>query len=400
MRGHLKRIGENKYRIVYDAPKGIDGKRKLKTETIFGNKKAAEAALSDRVTAIQRGDYIDSGKLTVHDLFQRFMEGSESSLAATTRQRYAGIVKHHIDPSLGKIVLSQLSPLHLEQAYAKWLQQGRIREKGGLSHRTVLHYHRLLHRVLSQAVKWRLATRNIADAVGPPKPEHREMRALSETQVAEILQALDRPTDHVMAQGGLSTESSFPAAIKCALYTGCRLGELLGLKWEDIDFQDKSIVIRRSIQEVRGEVFVKETKTGKSRVISIPQYLVQVFQTHKAQQNANRLALGKGYRTDGFVFARNDGSWIRPQTMSQAAKALFKRLGMECRLHDLRHTHATLLLKSGISSKVASSRLGHASVGITLDLYAHVLPGMDEEAAGTFEALIAGAASASPKLAR
>ncbi len=400
MRGYLSRIGENKYRIIYDVPKGIDGKRRQKTETVYGNKKAAEAALSDRVTAIQKGDYSDSGKQTVDNLFERFLESNESSLAATTRQRYASILKNHIKPELGKIALCQLSPLHLEQAYAKWMQQGRIREAGGLSHRTVLHYHRLLHRVLAQAVKWKLVTRNVADAVDPPRPVHREMRALSEQQVAKLIESLDQPSGHVIAQGGFSSESSFPVAIKCALYTGCRLGEFLGLKWDDIDFLGKSLVIRRSLQEVRGKVFIKETKTRKSRVISIPPYLVEVFKTHKAQQNALRLSLGKAYRSDGFVFARIDGSPIRPQTMSQAAKTLFKRLNLDCRLHDLRHTHATLLLKSGISSKVASSRLGHASVGITLDLYAHVWPGMHADAAGRFEALIAGAATASTKPAR
>ncbi|MDH2910265.1 MAG: site-specific integrase [Candidatus Eremiobacteraeota bacterium] len=400
MRGSLSRLGENKYRIIYDLPKGIDGKRRQKTETVYGNKKAADATLSDRLITIQKGDYSDSGRQTVDNLFERFLESNESRLAATTRQRYASILKNHIKPELGKIALSQLSPLHLEQAYAKWVQRGRIREAGGLSHRTVLHYHRLLHRVLAQAVKWKLVTRNVADAVNPPRPVHREMRALSEQEVAKLVESLDQPSGHVIAQGGFSSESSFPVAIKCALYTGCRLGELLGLKWEDLDSPGGSIVIRRSLQEVGGTVFVKETKTRKSRVISIPPYLVQVFQTHKAQQNTLRLALGEAYRDDGFIFARSDGSPIRPQMMSQAAKALFKRLNVNCRLHDLRHTHATLLLKSGVSSKVASSRLGHASVGITLDLYAHVLPGMDEEAASKFEALIAGAATVSTKSAR
>lgn len=400
MRGRIERVSANKYRIVYDAPKGLDHKRRQKWETIYGNKKSAETVLAQRVLSIQRGEYIDSGKLTVRDLFARFLKGNEAKLAATTLQRYAGIVRNHIEPALGGIHLSQLSALNLEEAYSKWLQGGRIREKGGLSRRTVLHYHRLLHRVLGQAVKWKLVNHNVVNAVDPPKPEHREMRALTESQLAKLLNALETPPKHAIAQHGLSVEGAFKTAVNFIAFTGCRRGEALGLMWEDVNLKAGTVAIRRSLQEVKGKTFFKSTKSGKSRVIELSDYILRALQHHKAIQNAFRLALGNGYHDENLVFARSDGSPIRPQTFGQAFKALASRAGTPAiRLHELRHTHGTLLIKGGVHPKVASSRLGHSGVAITLDLYSHMLPGMDKQAAQQFEALVQGAKTKDTKSA-
>jgi len=150
---------------------------------------------------------------------------------------------------------------------------------------------------------------------------------------------------------------------------------------------------------VTGKTFFKSTKNGKSRVIELSDYVLSALRQHKATQNAFRLALGNGYSDENLVFARSDGSRLRPQTFGQAFKSLAGRAGTPIRLHELRHTHGTLLIKGGVHPKVASSRLGHSSVAITLDLYSHILPGMDKEAADQFEALVEGAKPKEPKSA-
>lgn len=383
------------YRVVYDAPRGLDGKRKLKTETVYGNKKQAEAVLNQRIIAIQRGEYVDSGTLTVHDLFERYLRTSKATLAGTTHQRYSGIFKTHVDPTLGRITLGALSPLHLEEAYSKWLQNGRVDEKGGLSAQSVKHHHRFIHRVLNQAVKWKLVFRNVADAVEAPRPTRKEMTVLSETDLLKLLDAALEPSDHALVQNGLSSESAFSAAVTFLAFTGCRRGESLALRWQDVDMKAGTAAIRHSLEQTKNGLALKPPKNGKSRVVQIPQQALRVLKSHKAKQNAYRLQLPEAFKDTDFVFTRKDGSPIIPHSFGDAFRALVKRAGVpKIRLHDLRHGHATLLLKAGVQSKIITERLGHSGTAITLDLYSHLLPGMDSEAAQRFDALLEGARDA------
>lgn len=143
MRGYVKRVDEGKYRLVYDKPRSLNGKRKQKTETIYGNKKKAEAVLAQRIAEIRDGSYADSGTLTLQDLIDRFLS-SQATLSPTTLERYAGIAKNQIAPTLGHVPLKQLTPLHLQEAYSAWLRNGRVDKPGGLKPQTVLHCHRFL----------------------------------------------------------------------------------------------------------------------------------------------------------------------------------------------------------------------------------------------------------------
>jgi integrase len=393
MRGHVKRIRDGVYRIVYDTPRGLDGKRKLKTETVSGNKRHAEVILNQRITTIQRGEYVDAGSLTVQETFERYLRSTVASLAGTTHQRYASAFKTHIGPALGRLKLSVLSPLHLEEAYSTWLRSGRMDKEGGLSPQTVLHYHRIIHRVLNQAVKWNVTSRNVADAVEPPKPRRREMNVLSAQALMRLVGTALNPSSHALAQGGLSAESAFSAAVVFLAFSGARRGECLALKWEDVDLKAGSIAIRRSLEQTKESIKFKAPKNNRGRRIQLPQFALDALQRHKAKQNAYRLALGDGYKDQGLVFARPDGSIINPHAFGDAFRALVKRSDVaSIRLHDLRHTHATLMLKAGVQGKVTQERLGHSGIGITMDLYSHVMPGMDADASQRFEdALLEGA---------
>ena len=282
--------------------------------------------------------------------------------------RYEEIVRCHLSPRLGHIPLSKLQPLHIQSYYSEALLSGRRRGKGGLSAQTVLHHHRVLREALQQAVKWLLLARNPADAVEPPRPKRREMRALDGEATGKLLRA--------------ATETRLYVPIMIAVTTGLRRGEILGLRWEDVDFENANLAVRQSLEQTKAGLAFKQPKTAKGRrVVALPGLTIETLKQHRKQQAAERLMLGQAFEDHGLVCARADGNPWPSNSFSAAFVALAKKAGCTIRFHDLRHTHATQLLRQGVHPKIVSERLGHSTVGITLDVYSHVLPGMQEEAA-------------------
>ena len=182
-----------------------------------------------------------------------------------------------------------------------------------------------------------------------------------------------------------------------ALTTGMRRGEILGLRWRSIEFDTGTLVVRESLSQTKEGLSFKAPKSGKSRTVALPSLAVTALQTHKAEQARKRLSLGTGYNSQDLVFAKPDGEPWEPNSFTNAFTAfvLVKKLP-RMSFHSMRHTHATLLLKQGIHPKVVSERLGHAKVGIMLDTYSHVMPGMQEEAAGRIDSVLRGAINPSP----
>jgi integrase len=172
-----------------------------------------------------------------------------------------------------------------------------------------------------------------------------------------------------------------------AVMTGLRRGEVLGLRWQDVDFKHGIIQIRQTVQQVKKEIFFKQPKSNRSRrPVTIPSIAMETLKKHKAAQAEQRLALGAVYQDNGLVFARDDGAVWSPDAFTSAYRsAVALKLGKKVRFHDLRHSHASQLLKEGIHPKVVSERLGHSSISITMDIYSHVLPGMQEEAASKID---------------
>ncbi len=279
-------------------------------------------------------------------------------------------------------MLAKLHPLHIQSHYTEAIQNGRLDGKGGLSARTVLHHHRILHEALKQAVKWQLLARNPADAVEPPRPAYKEVSAIDEETVARLLDALAGHRLH--------------APVLLALSTGMRRGEILGLKWRSVGLDDGTLVVRESLSQTKEGVVFKAPKSGKGRTVALPPLAVTVLRAHKVEQAKERLLLGPVYANHDLVFAREDGQPWPPSSFTSAFQAFIRRSTLpHMSFHTLRHTHATLLLKRGIHPKVVSERLGHAKVGITLDIYSHVLPGMQEEAAQQIDAVLRNAMSTS-----
>lgn len=264
--------------------------------------------------------------------------------------------------------------------YADLLRRGRIDGAGGLSAKTVRYVHSILRKALADAVRWNTAQRNVADLADPPKltGQHREMR----TWTAEQLRAF---LEHI-------AEERLYAAFLLAATTGLRRGEVLGLRWADVDLEAARISVRQSLVLVAYEPKFSEPKTNRSRrSVALDGRTVATLRSWRKQQLEERMLLGVGYDDSELVFTRDDGRFVHPDRFSQlfdkyVAVSELPRI----RLHDLRHTHATLALAAGVHPKVVSERLGHSTVAFTLDVYSHAVPALQEEAAERIAAHVFG----------
>ncbi|MHB8859795.1 MAG: tyrosine-type recombinase/integrase [Thermoleophilia bacterium] len=318
----------------------------------------------------------DRGGYTVGQYLGKWLVSIKRNIGQRTFETYREIVEKHLIPSLGSILLVDLDPLDIDEYYTYALEAGRLDGKGGLSARSVNHHHRLLHGALEQALRWGLINRNPADAVRAPKPVGKEMSVLSNEQLAQLLKA---------AKG-----SRAYMAILLAATTGARRGEVLALRWADLDLQSGKAVIRRSLQLTETGISFKEPKTRQSsRVVTLPMFTIGSLKEHRKRQAEDMLLLGAQYKDFGLVCAQKDGTPINPASLSKHFLAIVRKTGIpHVRFHDLRHTHASILLSQGINPKVVSERLGHSSVSVTLETYSHVLPGMQEEVAKKIDAAL------------
>jgi integrase len=380
MKGHVRQRGPQSWAVVLDLGRDGTGKRRQKWHTVRGTKKDAQRELARLLHEINTDSYVEPSKMTLSDYLDQWLRDyARPNVSAKTFERYEEIVRLHLKPALGHHTLSKIQPLQIARYYSEALASGRIDGSGGLSARSVLHHHRVLRAALQQAVKWLLLPRNPADAVDPPRPKHREMRALDEADTAKLLRG--------------SAESRLSLPVLLAVTTGLRRGEILGLRWADIDFENTSLAVRQSLEQTRDGLAFKQPKTAKGRrVVALPGLAVEALRQHKVVQAKMKLALGSAYEDNDLVCAREDGTAWPPDTFSSAFVALIRRTGVPTvRFHDLRHTHATQLLRQGVHPKIVSERLGHATVGITLDVYSHVLPGMQAEAATRTDAALRAA---------
>ena len=290
---------------------------------------------------------------------------AEHNVAPSTLERYRGIVEHHLIPALGGLRLRDLRPAHIQAAYGRALAAGGRADgrAGGLSARSVLQHHRVLKEALAHAVMWQLVARNAADAVRPPQGQRQDLRVLSPESARLLLQS---------AEG-----EPYYSLIQVALATGARLGELLALRWSDLDLDGGTMRIMRTAQRLRGQgiVFHAPKTHRATRAVALSPDTVQVLRQHRRAQAEQRLALGPAYGDGGLVFAKPTGEPLDGTAVSKGFQKLAARAGVgPLRFHDLRHSAASLMLAAGVNPKVVSERLGHASVAFTLQVYSHVLP--------------------------
>jgi integrase len=282
-------------------------------------------------------------------------------------------VRKNIVPLLGTAQLTKLRSDQISAAYSKALATGRRDGKGGLSPRTVHHMHRILKQALTQAVDWQMLVRNPANAVKPPKVEDKPMQTYDLSQTAALL------------EGIRGTRMFVPAML--GVLCGMRRGEILALRWGNVDLAGGDIAVVQSAEQTKAGVRYKETKSGRARTLALSTTAVDELKAWRTRQAQELLRLGVRANGNTFVVTQVDGSPLQPRSLTHEwVRVIGKTPLPRVRFHDLRHCHATHLLASGVHPKIASERLGHSKIGITLDLYSHVLPGMQEDAVAKVDA--------------
>jgi integrase len=342
-----------------------------KRKYIYGRKyKEVERKLAGAMGDTAKGIVLNDKNMTASEYLDRFLDDVQrGSVRESTYSRDKYLVTNHVKPTLGRVKLKNLSAMHLQRLY-------REKQDAGLSASTVQKIHHVLHKTLSQAVKWDLIPRNPADAVEAPRPVPEEMHPLSAEETRKLLEA---------AKG-----DKLEALYVLAVTTGMRRGELLGLKWSDVDLENSRLSIRRTLTRTdNGKgVALGDTKTKKSRrTIPLTPHAVDALRSHLERQLGEIEATGDLYEDQGLVFTTEVGTLINPSNLRQRSFApLLKRAGLpHVRFHDLRHTCATLLLSRNVHPKYVQELLGHASVAITLDTYSHAVPGMGDLTATAME---------------
>ncbi|MCZ7537305.1 MAG: site-specific integrase [Acidimicrobiia bacterium] len=349
--------------------------RKHHSKGGFRTKKEAQDFLTDVMAALRGGVFAEPTKVTVGDfLTERWLPARQLSLRPSTYASYQTAINCHVVPELGHIQIQQLSPDRLDRFYADLVASG-------LSAKTVRNIHALLHKALRDAVRKNLVPRNAADAADPPKLARANGEEMKTWTPAQLRVFFDGIAGHRLA----------PAYLLAAT-TGMRRGEVLGVRWRDISFPARRLHVRQTILSVNYQVTVGQPKTRRGeRKISLDAATIEVLRAHRTAQRRERHLLGDGYRDQDLVFARPDGSPIHPDYFSQTFDRTVKRLELpKIRLHDLRHTHATLGLGAGVPVKIISDRLGHATTSFTMDVYMHAIPAAEDDAADQIADLMFG----------
>jgi len=368
MKGHIRERSPGHWAIVLDVRDPVTGKRKRRWHSFAGTKRQAQVECSRLISEAQRGTGLEPSRVTLAEFLDRWLAHMRPQISARTHERYTKLVTKNIAPALGNVILSRLQAVQISEAYARALVSGRRDGKGGLSPASVHYQHRVLKKALGQAVKWRLLPGNPIDAVDPPRVERTRMQTYDMAQTAEAL-ALVRHT-------------RLYVPVLLALLCGLRRGEITALRWRNVDLDGAQLAIVESTEQISNATRLKETKTGRARTVALPSLVVEELRQHRIKQAQELLQIGIRQSGESFVYSREDGQPMQPRSLTHAWDQFRTRTTLpRIRFHDLRHSHATHLLAGNIHPKIASERLGHSKGGITLDLYSHVLPGMQADAA-------------------
>lgn len=356
----------------WEARYTITTEAKPKRKVIYGKTRAEVAEKLTKAMADRDGGLtFAAGSLTVREYLTRWLNDSvRGSVKPITFESYERLVRVHIAPALGRTKLKDLGPAHLQGFY-------RNRLDAGLSPRTVQYLHVLVHRALKQALRWNLVSRNVAEAVDPPKVHKEEMRPLSPAEARSLLEA--------------AREDRLEALYVLAVHCGLRQGELFALRWDDVDLEVGTLRVNRTLTVTKDGPTFTTPKTPKSRrSVRLTAGAVGALKRHSERQAQEMVKVGTLYQDQALVFASEVGTPLdRHNVSSRSFKPLLKRAGVpEIRFHDLRHTCATLLLCKGVHPKFVQELLGHATVAITLDTYSHMLPGMGNQAKQAIEEVL------------
>lgn len=364
MKGHLrKRKNQNGYswQVVVDVGGSSSSTRKRIYKTVNGNKKEAEKVLLNLLNDLENGLLIDESRITLQQYLSTWLEEHvKSNLAPSTYDGYRVNIENHIKPALGNIRLQDLKPLLIQQFI------NRLYTEKKLSPQTIRVVFQHLHNALKHAVRLRLLKLNPADGIVLPKRQKFHGEVYNEDEIISLLKNV---------QG---TTLEIPVTLAAVL--GLRRGEILALKWSDINWESQQIKICRSLIHCsEGYQLVSPKTESGHRTLDAPSGLMEQLRKHKVQQNKDKLYYGSVYQDQDLVCCNSIGGFRDPGGLSSSFKKFLNKERLKLiRFHDLRHSNATLMLKFGTPAKIASVRLGHSTIGITMDLYSHVLDGMQQ----------------------
>lgn len=380
MQGHIrKRVHQTKdgrqtvkWYLVVELDRDSDGKRRQKWYGGYGTRKEAETARIEILHEINKGTYVEPTSTTLDEWVHRtWLPVIADRAKPSTLDSYLRNLDLHVLPRLGQRQLRQITPAMLNQLYADLLSAGNLKTGAGLSAKTVSYVHTIVHKVLADAVDLGLVNVNVADRAKPPRPRAKDSKEIKSWTAVELRRFL------VLIEG-----HRLEAAWHVAAFTGMRRAEILGLRWRDLDLEARRLSVRQTLVSVGYEIVKSTPKTHQARTIDLDPGTVERLRRHRVRQLREREEWGSDYHDNDLVFCREDGSPVHPHTFSQAFERIVARSELpRIPLHGLRHTHATIGLAIGVPAKVVTERLGHENVAFTLKQYAHVLPGMQAEAA-------------------
>jgi integrase len=354
--------------------------RRRETKAGFRTEKECETAMNKLLVKVEEQTYAPPTKASVREfLTKEWLPGVKATIRPTTYRSYEQHVMCHICPHIGSIKLATLTGSRVNALYAKLAEEGKKDGKSGLSPLTIHHVHTCLHKACKDAVRWGRLPKNPLDSADPPSTRgaaKKEMQTWNAKQLGAFLAA--------------TKDDRLAHLWRVLAMTGMRRGEVCGLRWEDVDLEKGRLSVRRALIPHEDGVIVSEPKTARGRrVVALDVVTIEAFKAQAARQIEDRDEADVAWEETGYIFTREDGQALHPQSVSRSfERALNAAKLPRIRLHDLRHTHASLALAAGINPKVVSERLGHATVSITLDTYSHAIPALQEEAAERIAGLV------------
>ena len=361
MRGHIRSKGKQSWQIQIYTANGPDSKPRRYFETVRGRKGDAQRRMNELLVSLEKGVPIPRGRLTVAQHLDLWLEGYvKTNCSQRTFDGYQSIIRNHLAPALGGLQLKELQPAVIQRYYGKACDS--------VSARSVHHYHRALSQSLKYAVRQGYLGRNPCELVDPPSWKGKKMRTLTPGEVGVLLET---------AEG-----NPYYPVFYAAVSSGLRQAELLGLRWRDIDLVGASISVSQVLYKRGGVCEFKEPKTEHSRRrVNMTPKLALFLASYKAEREAFRQTLEKPLTLDDLVFVTAEGNPVDPSVLSHDFARTVKRAGLSgVRFHDLRHTFASLMLMRKASPKIISAALGHSSVAFTMDVYSHIIDGMQQDA--------------------
>ena len=392
MAGSIEKRGKNSYRLIVSEGYDLHGKPMIHRKTVHGTKKDAQVELAKFVTEVQNGLVVDGKSLKFSEFTEIWKRDYGSKeLAPSTYKRYCRMLETRLLPYFGHFYINKIRPTDIMKFYDLLEKDTQlVRKKGNngsktkkpLSGKTILEHHRLLRAMLHRAVYWQLIVANPAERVQPPKARKPKRKSYDDEQTKILLENLELLP---------SEDAKYKVAIILTVFTGVRLGELMGLEWQDVDFKNGILSINRSSQYLADMgVFTKVPKTESSiREIAIPEFIISLLEEYNLWYEEQKSIYGELWTNSDRLFVQADGKPMHPSTISKWFVRYVAQIGLPViNFHGLRHTNASLLVAQNIDIAIISARLGHAQISTTLNFYVHPLLSHNRKAGYALENLL------------